>query len=39
VIIDPLEIGSLASQTRAVVHQLAINFTRRKIDERHESST
>src|SRR5262252_4593844 len=35
VVVDPLEVGGFSSETRAVVHQLAINLARRKIDERH----
>ena len=37
VVIDPLQVGGFSAQTRTVVHQLAINFARRKIDERHLS--
>lgn len=39
VIVDPLEIGGLSAQTWTVVHELAVNFARRKIDERHLSLT
>jgi hypothetical protein len=39
VVINPLQVRGLSAETRTVVHQLAINFARRKIDERHESST
>src|SRR5260370_7703364 len=38
VVIDPLQICGLSAQTWTVVHQLAIDFARRKIDERHVSS-
>src|SRR6266404_3638428 len=37
VIVDPLQVCGLSAQTWTVVHQLAINFARRKIDERHVS--
>src|SRR6266849_9631013 len=37
VIVDPLQIGGFSAQTRTVVHQLAVDFARRKIDERHLS--
>src|SRR5258708_22394484 len=39
VVIDPLQVGGFSAQTWTVVHQLAINFARRKIDERHLSLT
>ena len=35
VVVDPLQVGGFSSETWTVVHQLAINFARRKIDERH----
>src|SRR5438105_13998 len=35
VIVNPLQVGGFPAETWAVVHQLAINFARRKIDERH----
>jgi hypothetical protein len=35
VVIDPLQVRGLSAQTWTVVHQLAVNFARRKIDERH----
>src|SRR6202030_422833 len=35
VIVDPLQVGGLSAQTRTVVHQLTVDFARRKIDERH----
>src|SRR5215475_13444976 len=35
VFVNPLKVGGFSAETRAVVHQLAINFARRKIDERH----
>src|SRR6267143_1642734 len=35
VVIDPLQVGGFSAQTWTVVHQLAVNFARRKIDERH----
>src|SRR6266478_1711021 len=35
VVVDPLQVGGLSAQTWTVVHQLAVNFARRKIDERH----
>src|SRR5207237_7959604 len=37
-VVNPLQIGGLSAQTWTVVHQLAINFARRKIDGRHVSS-
>ena len=37
VVVDPLQVRGLSAQTRTVVHQLAVNFARRKIDERHLS--
>jgi hypothetical protein len=39
VVVDPLEVGGLAAQTWTVVHELAVNFASRKIDERHLFST
>ena len=35
VIVNPLQVGGLSAKTGTVVHQLAINFARGKIDERH----
>src|SRR5260370_33359319 len=35
VVVDPLQVRSFSAQTWTVVHQLAVNFARRKIDERH----
>src|SRR6266851_3789095 len=35
VVIDPLQVGGFYAQTWTVVHQLAVDFARRKIDERH----
>src|SRR5258707_11844768 len=35
VVVDPLQVGGLSAQTWTVLHQLAVNFARRKIDERH----
>src|SRR5271163_3807104 len=35
VIVNPLQVGGFSAQTWTVVHQLAINFARRKIDEGH----
>src|SRR6266851_8880268 len=35
VVVDPLQVSGLSAQTWTVVHQLAVNFARRKIDERH----
>src|SRR5271165_814145 len=35
VIVDPLQVGGLSAQTWTVVHQLAIDFARGKIYERH----
>src|SRR4029077_11361750 len=35
VVVDPLQVGGLTAQTWTVVHQLAVDFARRKIDERH----
>src|SRR5260370_12092797 len=32
---DSLQVCGLSAQTWTVVHQLAVNFARRKIDERH----
>src|SRR4029077_11373982 len=37
VVVDPLQVGGLSAQTWTVVHQLAVDFARRKIDERHVS--
>src|SRR5438132_1385503 len=39
VVVHPLQVRGLAAETGAVIHQLAINFARRKINERHCSST
>src|SRR5262249_42887201 len=39
VVVNPLQIRGLSAQTGTVVHQFAVNFARRKIDERHWSST
>src|SRR5713226_3307825 len=38
VVVDPLQVGGLSAQTWTVVHELAVNFASRKIDERHFSS-
>src|SRR5207302_5165543 len=35
VVVDPLQIGGLSAQTWTVVNKLAVNFARRKVDERH----
>lgn len=35
VVVDPLQVGGLSAQTWTVVHELAVNFASRKIDERH----
>src|SRR5467141_991858 len=35
VVVDPLQVGGFSAQTWTVVHQLAVDFARRKIDERH----
>ena len=35
VIVDPLQVGRLSAQTWTVIHELAVNFASRKIDERH----
>src|SRR5260370_36186660 len=35
VIVNPLQVGGLSAKTWTVIHQLAINFARGKIDERH----
>src|SRR5947208_15389385 len=35
VVVDPLQVGGLSAQTWTVVHQLAVNFASRKVDERH----
>lgn len=35
VVVDPLQVGGFSAQTWTVVNELAINFARRKIDERH----
>src|ERR1700704_1819908 len=37
VVVDPLQVGGLSAQTWTVIHQLAVDFARRKIDERHVS--
>src|ERR1700726_2806802 len=37
VVVDPLQVCGLSAQTWTVVHQLAVDFARRKIDERHWS--
>src|SRR6266436_4661667 len=34
-VVDPLQVGGLSAQTRTVVNKLAVNFARRKVDERH----
>src|SRR6266853_291343 len=34
-VVDPLQVGGFSAQSWTVVHQLAVNFARRKIDERH----
>jgi hypothetical protein len=34
-VIDPLQVGGLSAQTWTVIHELAVYFARRKIDERH----
>src|SRR5882762_2135799 len=38
VVVNPLQICGLSAQAGTVVHQLAVDFARRKIDERHCSS-
>jgi hypothetical protein len=30
-----LQVGGLSAQTWTVIHQLAVNFARRKINKRH----
>src|SRR5438093_12161499 len=35
VVVDPLQVRGFSAQTWTVVHQLAVDFARRKIDERH----
>ena len=35
VVVDPLQVGGLSAQIWTVIHQLAVDFARRKIDERH----
>src|SRR6266853_3731291 len=35
VVVDPLQVGGLSAQTWTVVNKLAVNFARRKVDERH----
>jgi len=35
VVVDPLQVGGLSAQTWTVVHELAVDFASRKIDERH----
>src|SRR5437667_7625394 len=35
VVVDPLQVGGFSAQTWTVVHELAVNFASRKIDERH----
>src|SRR6267154_3732641 len=39
VVVHPLQVRGLPAETGTVVHELAINFARRKINERHCSST
>src|SRR5258708_18249740 len=34
-VVDPLQVGGLSAQTWTVVNKLAVNFARRKVDERH----
>src|SRR5207237_6728655 len=34
-VVNPLQVGGLSTQTWTVVHQLAVNFARRKVNERH----
>src|SRR5208283_4184897 len=34
VVVDPLQVGGLSAQTWTVVHQLAIDFARGKVNER-----
>src|ERR1700737_3926401 len=36
-VVDPLQVGGLAAQTGAVVHDLAVDLSRRVIDERHRA--
>src|SRR5260370_8031287 len=35
VVVDPLQVGGFSAQTWTVIHELAVNFASRKIDERH----
>src|SRR6267143_2245702 len=35
VVVDPLQVGGFSAQTWTVIHELAVNFARWKIDERH----
>jgi hypothetical protein len=35
VVVNPLQVGGLSAQTWTVVHELAVYFASRKIDERH----
>src|SRR5258708_10950164 len=35
VVVDPLQVRGLSAQTWTVVNKLAVNFARRKVDERH----
>src|SRR5216683_8259943 len=37
VVVNPLQVRGFSAQTWTVVHQLAVDFARRKIDERHLS--
>src|SRR5438309_3293727 len=39
VVVHPLQVRGLPAETGAVIHELAVNFARRKINERHCSST
>src|SRR5579859_675431 len=39
VVVHPLQVRGLSAQTGTVVDELAVNFARRKINERHVSST
>src|SRR6266571_8366866 len=35
VVVNPLQVRGFSAQTWTVIHQLAVDFARRKIDERH----
>ena len=37
VVVDPLQIGGFPAEAGTVVHELAIDFACRKVDERHDA--